>query len=95
MNTPAIIEITREHNPFPRHGIRTGADGIPRYQDLPGSLLALVQSQVSARPDAEAVAELGGPRLTYRQLWDRAARVAGGLRASSGATASPCATRPG
>ena len=82
MNTPAIIEITREHNPFPRDGIGTGADGIPRYQDLPGSLLALVESQVSARPDAEAVAELGGHRLTYRQLWDRAARVAGGLRAA-------------
>jgi acyl-CoA synthetase (AMP-forming)/AMP-acid ligase II len=82
MNTPAIIEITREHNPFPRDGIRTGADGIPRYEDLPGSLLALVESQVSARPGAEAVAELGGPRLTYRQLWDRAARVAGGLRAA-------------
>ena len=82
MNTPAIIEITREHNPFPRDGIGTGEDGIPRYQDLPGSLLALVESQVSARPDAEAVVELGGVRLTYQQLWNGAARVAGGLRAA-------------
>ena len=36
MNTPTIIEITREHNPFLRDGIRTGADGIPRYEGLPG-----------------------------------------------------------
>jgi len=82
MSTDTIIEITREHNPFPRDGIWTGEDGIPRYQDLPDSLLALLESQVDARPDAEAVVELGGPRLTYRQLWDRAARVAGGLRAA-------------
>ena len=32
-------------------------------------------------PDTEALVELGGGRLTYRELWDRAARVAGGLRA--------------
>jgi len=31
-------------------------------------------------PDATAVAEVGGPRLTYTELWDRAARVAGGLQ---------------
>ena len=34
---------------------------------------------VDRRPDAEALVEVGGDRLTYRQLWDRAARVAGGL----------------
>ena len=33
-------------------------------------------------PDREAVVELGGERLTYRELWDRSARVAGGLRAA-------------
>lgn len=66
MSIPAVIEITRGHNPFPRDGIWTGADGIPRYQDLPGSLVALLQSQVGARPDAEAVVELSGDRLTYQ-----------------------------
>ena len=49
MSTPTIIEITREHNPFPRDGIRAGEDGIPRYEDLPSSLVALLQSQVDAR----------------------------------------------
>src|SRR5207302_5554567 len=33
-------------------------------------------------PEAEAVVELGGDRLDYRELWDRSARVAGGLRAA-------------
>jgi acyl-CoA synthetase (AMP-forming)/AMP-acid ligase II len=82
MSTPPIVEITREHNPFPRDGIGIGADGIPRYENLADSLVALLESQVDARPDAEAVVELGGDRLNYRQLWDRAARVAGGLRAA-------------
>ncbi len=41
----------------------------------------MLAEQVDRRPDSEAVVELGAGRLTYRQLWDRAARVAGGLRA--------------
>jgi acyl-CoA synthetase (AMP-forming)/AMP-acid ligase II len=34
---------------------------------------------VDANPDGEALVEVGGRRLTYRQLWDGSARVAGGL----------------
>ncbi|MEU2354867.1 AMP-binding protein [Streptomyces misionensis] len=41
----------------------------------------MLRKHVELRPDAEAVVELGGDRLTYAQLWRRAARVAGGLRA--------------
>jgi len=33
-------------------------------------------------PDAEAVVEIGGERLGYAELWDRASRVAGGLHAA-------------
>jgi acyl-CoA synthetase (AMP-forming)/AMP-acid ligase II len=33
-------------------------------------------------PDKEAIVELDGPRVTYRELWDRAARVAGGLKSA-------------
>jgi acyl-CoA synthetase (AMP-forming)/AMP-acid ligase II len=40
----------------------------------------MLRSSVDAAPDAEAVVELDGPRLTYRELWDAATRVAGGLR---------------
>lgn len=77
---PPVIEIPRGANPFPLTGVSRGADGIPHYDDLPATLLDMLAEQVGARPDAEALVELGANRLTYRQLWDRAARVAGGLR---------------
>ncbi|WP_196771422.1 class I adenylate-forming enzyme family protein [Mycobacterium intracellulare] len=78
---PPVIEIARDHNPFPTVGVSRGRDGIPRYDDLPATLLDMLAEHVDTRPDGEALVELGGARLTYRQLWDRAARVAGGLRA--------------
>ncbi|GAA1206600.1 class I adenylate-forming enzyme family protein [Prauserella alba] len=76
----AVFEIPRRHNPFPTDGV-SQLDGAPRYDDLPATLLDLLRTQVDERPDSEAVVELGAERLTYRQLWDRASRVAGGLRA--------------
>ncbi|OMC28762.1 acyl-CoA dehydrogenase [Mycobacterium colombiense] len=76
-----MIEIPRGRNPFPLTGVSRGFDGIPRYDELPATLLDMLAEQVDARPDAEALVELGANRLTYRQLWGRAARVAGGLRA--------------
>lgn len=79
MTVPVVIG--RAHNPFPRHGLTVEDDGVAHYRELPTSLLALLQSQRDAVPGAEAIVELGGERLTYRQLWDRSARVAGGLRA--------------
>lgn len=74
--------ISREHNPFPRHGIQLDADGIARYTDLPPSLLAMLRQHVERAPEVEALAELDGERLSYGQLWERSARIAGGLRAA-------------
>ncbi|HET6214013.1 MAG TPA: AMP-binding protein [Micromonosporaceae bacterium] len=69
--------------PFDTTGVTLGPDGIKRYEGLPQSLVHMLRSTVERDPDREAVVEAGGgPRLTYRQLWDRAARVAGGLRAA-------------
>src|SRR5437588_9893161 len=82
---PPVIEIPRRHNPFPADatvGVSRDADGIPHYDDLPATLPDMLAEHVATRPDSEAVVELGAGRLTYRQLWDRAARVAGGLRAA-------------
>ncbi|MEU6665844.1 AMP-binding protein [Streptomyces sp. NPDC046727] len=76
-----VIEVTRVRNPFQQEAVTRDGDGVPRYADVPATLLDLLRAQVDARPDAEAVVELGGDRLTYAQLWERAARVAGGLRA--------------
>ena len=67
--------------PFDQSGIVRGADGIARYQNRPRSLVELLRAAVENNPDGEFVVEVEGERLTYRQFWDRAARVAGGLRA--------------
>jgi acyl-CoA synthetase (AMP-forming)/AMP-acid ligase II len=77
-----VIEIPRGRNPFPQSGVSTDVNGVPRYDDLPATLLDVLAEQVDQRPNSEAVVELGSDRLTYRQLWDRASRVAGGLRAA-------------
>jgi len=66
--------------PFDASGIHHGASGVAHYTELPGSLVEMLRATVDRYPDEEAVVEVGGAeRLTYRQLWDRAARVAGGL----------------
>jgi acyl-CoA synthetase (AMP-forming)/AMP-acid ligase II len=78
----AVIEVSREGNPFSMAGVSRGQDGIPRYDDVPATLLDMLSEHVESHPDSEAVVEIGAGRLTYRQLWDRAARVAGGLRAA-------------
>src|ERR1700749_3091564 len=79
---PEVIDIPRGHNPFGTTGVSRDSHGIPRYDDLPATLLEMLAEHVDATPDNEAVVEVGGDRLTYRQLWDRASRVAGGLRAA-------------
>ncbi|HYX70324.1 MAG TPA: AMP-binding protein [Terriglobales bacterium] len=66
--------------PFDQSGVARGADGMARYQDRPGSLVEMLRRAVEKSPENEAIVEVGGERATYRQLWERAARVAGGLR---------------
>jgi long-chain acyl-CoA synthetase len=67
--------------PFAVDGIERDSSGILCYRGLAPSLVAMLRSSVERFGDREAVVEVGGERVTYRQLWDRAARVAGGLRA--------------
>ena len=66
--------------PFDTSATVRDEHGIARYTDLSPSLVAMLRSAVENYPDQEALVEVGGERLTYRQLWDRSARVAGGLR---------------
>jgi acyl-CoA synthetase (AMP-forming)/AMP-acid ligase II len=64
-------------------GVTRGPDGVKRYAGLPLNLVHMLRDTVARHPDREAVVETGGgPRLSYRQLWERAGRVAGGLRAA-------------
>jgi acyl-CoA synthetase (AMP-forming)/AMP-acid ligase II len=81
--------------PFDRSGTEVGPDGIRRYTGLPQNLLHMLRAAVDTHPDSEALVELGGERVTYRQLWDRAARVAGGLRAAGVAPGDRVANRLG
>ena len=71
---------TEPIHPFDMTGLVRGDDGIKRFVELPESIPAMLRASVDDAPDAEAFVELDGPRLNYRELWDAAARVAGGLR---------------
>jgi long-chain acyl-CoA synthetase len=66
--------------PFDSSGIEVGADGLRRYTGLPRNLVTMLRTVVERFPERTAVVELGGPSLTYAQLWQRSMRVAGGLR---------------
>ena len=66
--------------PFDTTGVVRGDDGIARYTGLAQNLVLLLRSAVERHPERVAVLDLGGPSLTYAQLWDDATRVAGGLR---------------
>ena len=67
-------------HPFNMSGIVQGSDGIRRYRDLPESLVAMLRGTVERWPNVDAVEEIGALRLSYAELWERAGRVAGGLR---------------
>jgi long-chain acyl-CoA synthetase len=66
--------------PFDRSGVTRGADNISRYSGLPNSILDMLRTTVDRTPHNEAIVEIGGARVNYRDLWDRSARVAGGLK---------------
>ncbi|SCX56338.1 Acyl-CoA synthetase (AMP-forming)/AMP-acid ligase II [Klenkia marina] len=65
---------------FENSGIQRDDDGVARYTDLQPNVVRGLAATVQAHPDRTAVVELGGPSATYRELWDAARRVAGGLR---------------
>jgi len=67
-------------HPFDESGIVRGPDGIARYQNRPESVVSMLRATVDKHAGSEALVEVGGERITYQQLWDSAARIAGGLR---------------
>src|SRR4051794_19763958 len=76
-----VVPAPRGRNPFDTSRVERGADGIARYAGRPSSLVQMLRASVDLDPSARAVIEMGGETLTYGDLWERAARVAGGLRA--------------
>jgi acyl-CoA synthetase (AMP-forming)/AMP-acid ligase II len=76
----SIVVHERGAAPFDMSGIERDSAGILRYVDRPASVVAMLEHAVEANPEAEALVEVGGRRMTYRELWERSRRVAGGLR---------------
>jgi acyl-CoA synthetase (AMP-forming)/AMP-acid ligase II len=72
----------RGRNPFSEEGVERGAGGAARYTGRPASLVELLHASVERDPAATAVLEVGGPEISYDELWERSRRVAGGLRAA-------------
>jgi long-chain acyl-CoA synthetase len=75
-----VEPFSRGRSPFEQTGVKRGADGIARYVERPPSLVALLRASVERDAAATALLEVGGPSLSYGELWQRASRVAGGLR---------------
>jgi len=69
----------RGRNPFDETGVLRDAHGIAHYSERPASLVHLLRASVDRDAAATAVVVVGGESLNYGELWDRAARVAGGL----------------
>ena len=63
--------------PWDMSNVERDAEGILRYTNLPESLVAMLQATVDRSPDAEALVELGGERVSYRELWDRHGGITG------------------
>jgi long-chain acyl-CoA synthetase len=75
-----VQPVPRGRNPFDDSAVERGEDGRARYADRPASLVHLLRASVQCDSAAVAVAEVNGRSLSYGELWDGAARVAGGLR---------------
>jgi acyl-CoA synthetase (AMP-forming)/AMP-acid ligase II len=76
----SIVVRERGAAPFDMSGIERDSAGILRYVDRPASVVVMLEQAVEANPQAEALVEVGGRRMSYRELWERSRHVAGGLR---------------
>jgi acyl-CoA synthetase (AMP-forming)/AMP-acid ligase II len=77
-------EVPQNGRPRDFSGIERRSDGVLHYTGLPANLVQMLRIARDEHPDDEALVEYGSPdgRVSYAQLWDRASRVAGGLRAA-------------
>jgi long-chain acyl-CoA synthetase len=75
-----IEPLPRGRNPFDESDVVRDANGLASYVGRPSSLVAMLRASYERDAHAVAVLEVGGGRtLSYGELWERAARVAGGL----------------
>ncbi|MCW2529476.1 MAG: putative fatty-acid--CoA ligase [Pseudonocardiales bacterium] len=74
-----MVPITAADSPFDDSGLRRSVTGGWEFADLEDSIVVMLASVSRSFPDREALVELDGLRMTYRELWQKAGRVAGGL----------------
>jgi long-chain acyl-CoA synthetase len=74
--------LPRGRNPFDQSGVQRDGAGIARYVGRPASLVELLRASVERDGSATALVEVDGGSITYAELWQRAARVAGGLHSA-------------
>jgi long-chain acyl-CoA synthetase len=74
-----VQPLPRGRNPFDEAGVARDESGVARYVDRPASLVQMLHTSVERDPAATAIVEVGGASITYGELWERSARVAGGL----------------
>ena len=60
--------------PFDMSGVERSGAGVLRYTGMPQSLLHMFRDAVARTPGRECIVVLGGERVTYQQVWDRATR---------------------
>jgi long-chain acyl-CoA synthetase len=75
-----VKPLPRGRNPFDETGVERDASGLARYVERPQSLVHLLRASVDRDASATALVEVGGPSISYGELWERASRVAGGLQ---------------
>ena len=74
-----VEPLPRGRNPFDQTGVLRDEAGVARYAELPESLVHMLRASVERDAAATALVEVGGPAASYGELWERSARVAGGL----------------
>ena len=72
----AVEPAPRGRNPFDESGVVRDARGVARYEGRPSSLVEMLRASVDRDASAVVLLEVGGPSLTYGELWDRSAAVA-------------------
>jgi long-chain acyl-CoA synthetase len=78
--TSRIVSVWRgSDGPFDAGSVGRTTGNAPYYASLPMSVVEAFNHVVRTTPDAEAVVEISGRRLTYAELWERGRAVAGGL----------------
>lgn len=77
----SLVEYPSSRRFFGDGAMVRGRDGLLRYGGLEPSLSELLDVAVHRFADRVAVEDLGGRAVTYAELWQSAACVAGGLKA--------------